>query len=331
MRILQTLNWTQFAGTEKVCVDLSNELAKNNEVILLSSKDITKYLNCDVRFILFDFAKNRYNPYFLYKTAKLIEKISPDVIHCHNGKELEIIRFMQIFLHKKIPILATRHCIAFKKQYMLADIGVAVSSETMANMNSKKNILITNGIGFKSPNFIKKDNKFTILGVGRLVEAKGWDLLITALSKVEFDFKLQILGEGNEKENLQSLAANLGISEKIELVGFVENVADYVYSCDLQVIASQTEGLSISLIEAIFYAKVLIASDIANHKDILGDELVFDRKVENLTKKLNEIYANYDKFTEIFSKVKARKDDFSIEKMAQKYMDAYCILSSNQG
>ena len=39
---------------------------------------------------------------FLYQTAKLLEKISPDIIHCHNTKEIEIMKYAQIFLTKKI-------------------------------------------------------------------------------------------------------------------------------------------------------------------------------------------------------------------------------------
>ncbi|KAB0581279.1 putative lipopolysaccharide biosynthesis protein [Campylobacter sputorum subsp. bubulus] len=67
MKILQTLHWVQFAGTEKVCVDLCNEMSKNNEVILLLNKDITAYLSENVKFIEFDFEKNYYNPFFYIK------------------------------------------------------------------------------------------------------------------------------------------------------------------------------------------------------------------------------------------------------------------------
>lgn len=65
--ILQTLHWVQFAGTEKVCVYLCNEMSKNHEVNLLSNKDITAYLSENVKFIEFDFEKNRYNPFFYIK------------------------------------------------------------------------------------------------------------------------------------------------------------------------------------------------------------------------------------------------------------------------
>lgn len=322
MKILQTLQWIQFAGTEKVCVDLCNEMSKNHEVILLSNKDITQKLNKNVKFVEFDFNKNRYNPFFLYKTAKFIEEINPDIIQCHNAKELEIMKYMQFFSKKKIPIVATRHNAELKKKYAFANLGIAVSDETMNYMNAKKNILITNGVSKVKPNLIKND-KFTILGVGRLAPVKGWDLLINAASKLNFDFKLQILGEGDEKRHLQDLASRLGIKDKVEFLGFKNNVADYVASSDLQVIASVTEGLSISLIEAIFYAKILIASNVSNHENLIGKKLVYNRDAKILADNINDIYKNYKEYQDEFEKVKLKKDNFSIEKMTQKYIKAY--------
>lgn len=326
MRILQTLHWIQFAGTEKVCVDLCNEMSKEHEVILLSDLKIKKYLNEKVNVIKFDFEQNRYNPLFLYKTSQLLKKIDPDIIQCHNTKEIEIIHYAQFFLNKKIPIVATRHNAEYKKKYSYADIGIAVSKETMDYMSAKKNIYIQNGVSRVTPKYIEMGDKFSIVGVGRLAKVKGWDLLLNALAKVNFDFKLLIIGEGNQKDELTNLAKELNIDKKVNFVGFINNVADYVYSCDLQVICSQTEGLSLSLIEAIFYAKVLVASNVSNHKDLLGQELVYDRNIDDLANKLNQIYENYDKFVEIFTKIKEKKDDFGVERMSQKYIEVYKSL-----
>ena len=60
MIILQTLHWVQFAGTEKVCVDLCNELSKEHTVYLLTNEKIKSYINDDVNFVNLDFEKNRY-------------------------------------------------------------------------------------------------------------------------------------------------------------------------------------------------------------------------------------------------------------------------------
>lgn len=326
MTILHTLHWVQFAGTEKVCVDLCNELSKEHKVFLLTTKYIKSYINDNINLIEVDFEKNRYNPLFLYKIAKIIKQINPDIIHVHNTKELEVMHNAMYYLKKRIPIVGTRHNPVIKKKFALADLGVAVSDETKIYTNAKNNITIFNGIPFKKVKKFEKNNKFNIVGVGRLAPVKGFHTLIKALSFIDFDFKLNIIGEGEQKEELQNLINSLGLEKKIELVGFVNNVQDYIYNSDLQIISSSEEGLSLALIEGIFYAKVLIATDIANHKELLGESLIFDNNIDAFVRKLNNAYENYDKYVYLFSKIKKRKEDFSIEKMVKQYVLAYKSL-----
>ncbi|MGD9625486.1 MAG: glycosyltransferase [Arcobacter sp.] len=326
MIILHTLHWVQFAGTEKVCVDLCNELSKEHTVYLLTNDKIKPYINESVNFINLDFEKNRHNPFFLYKVAKIVEKINPDVIHIHNTKELEIMYNARLFMKKKVPIIGSRHNPVVKKKFSLADLGVAVSEETRIYTNAKRNITILNGIPFKEVREFENKNKFTIVGVGRLAQVKGFHTLINALSKVNFDFKLNIVGEGEQKEELLNLIKSLKLENKIELVGFVRNVQDYIYNSDLQIISSSEEGLSLALIEGIFYARVLVATDIANHKEILGEELVFDNRVDAFVNKLNDVYEDYKKYEKLFGKVKETKEEYSIEKMVKQYVEAYKSL-----
>ena len=326
MIILQTLHWVQFAGTEKVCVDLCNELSKEHTVYLLTNEKIKSYINDDVNFVNLDFEKNRYNPFFLYKVAKIIERINPDIIHIHNTKELEIMYNARFFMKKKVSIIGSRHNPVLKKKFSLADLGVAVSDETRIYTNAKRNITILNGIPLKEVKEFENKNKFTIVGVGRLAPVKGFYTLIKALSQVDFDFKLNIVGEGEQKQELEDLIKSLKLEEKVELVGFVRNVQDYIHNSDLQIISSSEEGLSLALIEGIFYAKILIATDIANHKKFLGEDLVFDNSIESFVKKIKEVYDNSDKYEQLFIKIKEKRENFSIEKMVNQYVQAYNSL-----
>lgn len=330
MTILHTLQWTQFAGTEKVCVDLCNEFSKEHQVYLLSSNEIGTYIDKKVNLIEIDFKKSRFNLMFLYKISKIINKMNPDIIHVHNTKELEIIYYARFFLKKKIPIVGTRHNPVLKKRFAFADLGVAVSEETKLYTNAKKNIVILNGIPYKEPKFIeniKNTNTFNLVAVGRLAPVKGFHILIKALSLVDFEYKLNIIGEGQQRGELEDLINSLELCEKIKLLGFVSNTQDYIYSSDAQIISSTEEGFSLALIEAIFYSSVLIASDIANHKDLLGEELVYENTLENLVSKLNEIYKDYNKYQKLFAKAKNKKDEYSIENTSQKYLEAYKMLT----
>lgn len=326
MIILQTLHWVQFAGTEKVCVDLCNELSKNHTVYLLTNEMIKPYINDNVNFINLDFKNSRNNPFFIYKVAKIIKKINPDIIHIHNTKELAIMYNARFFMKKKIPIIGSRHNPMLKKKFALADLGVAVSDETRKFTNAKRNITILNGVSLKEVTKIENKNKFTIVGVGRLAPVKGFHTLIKALSKVNFDYKLIIIGEGEQREELANLIKTLNLEDKIELVGFVKNVQDYIFNSDLQIISSSEEGLSLALIEGIFYAKVLVATDIANHKDILGKRLVFDNNENSFVNKLEDVHKNYEEYVNLFLNVKETKEEYSIEKMTGQYIEAYKSL-----
>ena len=116
------------------------------------------------------------------------------------------------------------------------------------------------------------------------------------------------------------------LEDKIELIGFARNVQDYIYNSDLQIISSSEEGLSLALIEGIFYGKVLVATNIANHQEILGKELVFENNENAFVNKLDDVYNNYEKYVALFSKVKEIKEKYSVENMSQKYLDAYKSL-----
>lgn len=320
MKILQTLQWIQFAGTEKVCVDLCNEMSKNHEVILLSNKDITKRLDKNVKFIEFNFDKNRFNPFFLYKTAELLKKIKPDIIHTHNTKVIEIMRYAQFFLDEKIPIIATKHDLSFKKKYKLADLSVAIL-ENILEILPKNSIVIENGMAYKKPSQLKKPSIFYIVSSGRLSPEKGHQDIIRALSKVNFDFLLEIYGWGEYENELKNLVNELNLNDKVKFCGFNDDIGSVLASCDLQIIASHFEPFGLVTIDGIYYSSLVISTKTGIAGQIFPQKLIFNN--ENLTQKLNDIYKNYKEYQDEFAKVKLKKDNFSIEKMTQKYIKAY--------
>lgn len=322
MKILHTLHWVQFAGTEKVCVDLCNEMVKEHQVYLLSQEEIRPYLNDKVQLVEFDFEKNRYNPLFLYQTAKLLEKISPDIIHCHNTKEIEIMKYAQIFLTKKIPIIATKHTLQYKKKYNLADLCVAILEDTK-QLLKQESIIIKNGMTYQPPTKISRPDKFYIVLVGRLDKMKGFDIAVESLTLLNFEFECHIFGQGEEQGNLQQQINRLNLQDKVFLKGFTNHINDVLYSCDLQIIPSRFEPYGLVAVDAIYYAPLMISSHTGISEQILPEVLKFENNAQLLSDKITEVYNNYDKFIVIFDQIKATKDCFSIEKMVSSYLDAY--------
>ncbi|WP_161492212.1 glycosyltransferase [Campylobacter sputorum] len=179
------------------------------------------------------------------------------------------------------------------------------------------------------PKIVKKIDKFHIISSGRLSPEKGHQDIIKALSNVKFDFLLDIYGCGEYGQELKNLVNELNLNNKVRFCGFSDDIATVLASSDLQIIASHIEPFGLVAIDGIYYSPLLISTNTGICTKILPNELIF--KTSNLSEKLNEIYENYDKFVEIFSKIKAKKDDFSIEKMTEKYLKAYESLIKEIG
>lgn len=102
-----------------------------------------------------------------------------------------------------------------------------------------------------------------ILAVGRLVADKDFATLIRAFHLVrrEHEARLMILGEGELREDLEALVAELGLSQDVSLPGFEANPYKYMAAAAAFVLSSVSEGLPTVLIEAIAAGLPVIATD----------------------------------------------------------------------
>jgi glycosyltransferase involved in cell wall biosynthesis len=106
--------------------------------------------------------------------------------------------------------------------------------------------IMENNKGFK---FKKK----TIVAIGRLIDAKGFDLLIEAfynISKSNFDWNLVIFGEGKERVSLEKLIEKYNLKNRVFLPGVIDNPRNTIIDADIFVLSSRKEGFPNVLIEA---------------------------------------------------------------------------------
>ena len=102
-----------------------------------------------------------------------------------------------------------------------------------------------------------------VLGVGRLSEPKDFATLIRAfaLTRQRSPARLVILGEGEERPQLEALIRTLGISEDADLPGFLENPFAYMNKAAVFVLSSRWEGLPNVLIQAIACRCPVVSTD----------------------------------------------------------------------
>ncbi len=90
-----------------------------------------------------------------------------------------------------------------------------------------------------------------LVAVGRLVHQKGFDILIEALHKLnDKRLRLVILGDGPLKNELETLATTLGVTQQVSFVGFKANPFSYIASADAFVLSSRYEGFPNVVLEA---------------------------------------------------------------------------------
>ncbi|MGB9803989.1 glycosyltransferase [Desulfofundulus sp.] len=119
--------------------------------------------------------------------------------------------------------------------------------------------------------------KAIIVAVGRLVKLKGFDVLIRAFANIspQMDVRLIIIGDGEERPALQHLIDQLGLNERIVILGFQDNPWKYMARADLFVLSSLTEGLPNVIGEAMALGLPIIATDCsAGIREYINDDKV---------------------------------------------------------
>jgi glycosyltransferase involved in cell wall biosynthesis len=111
--------------------------------------------------------------------------------------------------------------------------------------------------------WLKKGEPPVILAVGRLTAQKDFSTLIRAFAQVckTHLARLMILGEGEKRQTLESLIAQMGLAEQVSMPGYVPNPYPYMRRASAFVLSSRWEGLPGVLIEALYSGIPLISTD----------------------------------------------------------------------
>ena len=167
-----------------------------------------------------------------------------------------------------------------------------------------------------------------ILFVSRLAKEKNADLLLTALAGVSDPaVKLAIAGDGPAREDLQALALELGVGERVRFLGNVarEALPDFYASADAFAFPSTTETQGLVQAEALAAGTRVIAADVASNRDVLADA---GRLIAPTTRAFAKAFASVTGPPSAGEAESAqrRARDFSVERQVDRVVEVYRSL-----
>lgn len=244
------------------------------------------------------------------KILRYAKKNHIDVLHSHGYKFNILFAFFPKFI-RRIPFITTVHGYVFAKKYSamwlyqwldkialkVADIICLVSPSMKAILPFSKIApakikVIPNGIAVdKTPqkSFASHEaSTLKLLAIGRLVHEKNFSLLIEAVAlavKKGLNISLTIMGDGPLKVAHQQQIEALNLTGVVSLAGFVRQPAQYFDSFDTLVMSSTTEGLPITLLEAMRDKLPIIATAVGGIPFLLenSDYLVPSNQLNDLS------------------------------------------------
>jgi len=227
-------------------------------------------------------------------------------------------------------------------KYLLSKTHLHVSSpmewKECLQVNEKwKGDLIFNLVDLPAGNFLRKENNhFTISFLSRIDPKKGLDILLHALSKVPFSYKLQIGGSGEESYlgELSRIVADLEMEDKVEWAGWKNNEDKFTFlaESDLFALTSHNENFALVVVESLAVGTpVLLSEHVGLSKYVNENRLGWITGIDDVEEVRSQLTAAYSNWEE---RKRIRKDagaiiyhDFNETKLATDYVTMYKQLS----
>lgn len=187
---------------------------------------------------------------------------------------------------------------------------------------------IPNGLDSIPKKTSKLDSK-NIISVGRLSKEKGFDDLLRLFKKLvnkDPNLRLNIIGDGVEKNNLLELSKELKLGDKVIFHGYQnkEYINDFLLNSSLYIMTSHTESFGLVLIEAMSYGIPCIAYTSAQGANEIIDDgvngyLIKDRNVDEMIEKVCLLLDDEKLRKKMGRSAKKRSLDYSSEVVLEKW------------
>jgi glycosyltransferase involved in cell wall biosynthesis len=222
------------------------------------------------------------------QVRRIIEKFAPDIVHSHCSKAGAIGRLAARML--KIPSVYTAHgwrfapgvawnerLVAWPAEWIAARLGQHLITVSSCDFNlavhykiaaPRQITLIPNGVSSCPWRFqTKHREQVKIVMVARFAPPKDHLLLIRAMQTLPSHVRLTFVGDGPALSAAKAQVIELGLNDRITFLGNRLDVAEILAESDLFVLSSNSEGLPISILEALRTGLPVVATDVGGVRD----------------------------------------------------------------
>ena len=364
IKVLEVINSLKIGGAELLLKNFVIEAKKNNQYTVdvctlyatNDAKNIEEIKKKNVRIWSLDL-KNKYTLSSVGKIKKIIERENYDIVHVHLFPASAFVALSSLFLKKSIAYLFTMHNTFNRRRsikiFKIIDgliynryAKIICISKQVQNSLTKwvpkikeKIEIIPNGIPMNSKS---NDNplmkKYDALFVGRLVQQKGINFLLEAVSILQKKYKkiirVAIVGDGPQKKELIKMCEELKIKDSVEFLGFQRDVDQIMRSSRVLVLPSRWEGFGLVLLEAMKNKLPIVATNVGGIPEIItnGHEglLVPTENPKILANSINRVLENSELRNQFIQNAyKKVQDHYSIEKYAYNMFNLYFKMMSD--
>jgi glycosyltransferase involved in cell wall biosynthesis len=173
-----------------------------------------------------------------------------------------------------------------------------------------------------------------LVAVGNLYPVKDHATLLRALPALPH-VRAAIAGRGREEEPLRQLAAELGISERVHLLGLRDDIDRVLRAADVFVHPSRSEGLPLAILEAMATAVPIVATRVGGIPEaVLHGEtglLVPPAEPGLLAQAVRQVLESANRGAGLAREARARAEkEFSVDAMVRRYADVYETLAAGR-
>ncbi|BCB97292.1 glycosyl transferase group 1 [Dissulfurispira thermophila] len=295
--ILHTESSTGWGGQENRTLQESIGLKKlGARVIILCQSDssLSKIAAAEGIEVRTCKMKKSYDIFAIQYILKLIRDQNIDVINTHSGRDSFLAGIAGRLSKRKPIIVRTRHLalpITSKFTYNVLPHKVVTVSEYVrqylinAGIPKDKVVAIPTGINItrfdskKAHGSLRqelglKTNTPIVGTIAILRKKKGHHILLDAipliLQKIP-DVVFVFAGDGPQKENIMNKITNMGLSDKVFMLGLRNDIPEILKSIDLFVLPTLQEALGTSFIEAMAMGKPVVGTDVGGVGEVIKD------------------------------------------------------------